>query len=180
MRADGKLAEHAAVKRNGAVHFNQVQVERRFRGVAGALQILEAVPEGASVFAVRFAAGFNGVAESGILLECAVFLIGEQPERAGFFAEAEIRIVLTQGEPVFRAAGEETVRFDDLLCDKIVDHNADVGFIASEFDGIESGCETGCIESGDEPLSGGLFVAAGSVDLSRMEQSRILFHSERA
>ena len=93
--------------------------------------------------------------------------------------------IVPEFEPVFGAGGEHPVRFVNPLRDKVVYHNTDVGFVATERERLV-GCRpcaglrlcaagTGVqrrVNAGDEPLSACFFIAGRSIDLPRGKKPR--------
>ena len=77
-----------------------------------------------------------------------------------FFSQAEVRVVVTEQQPVFRSGCQQAVGFIRPFSDKIIDQYADVGvgtaqderFLAEQF-----GCS---IDAGDEALTSRLFITA--------------------
>ena len=79
--------------------------------------------------------------------------------------EAEIAIVLTQEQAVFRAAGEHAVGLDDALGHEVVHHYAKIRFRAAQHHGRAAEDFQRGIRSGDQSLAGGFLVAGGAIDL---------------
>ena len=85
--------------------------------------------------------------------------------------EPAVRIVVAQGNTVLGAAGEHPVGLFGSQGYQIIDENPDVGFGAIENHGRLLLEAPGGVDSGHEPLGGGLFVAAGAVGLAGDEQT---------
>lgn len=99
----------------------------------------------------------------------------DEAEFAGEGGEAFGCVIGPEHETVFGAAGEHAVGFDGDFGDKVVHHDADVGLIAAEEDEFLVSGEAYGVESGEEPLGAGFFVAAGAVDLAGEEEPLIGF-----
>ena len=89
--------------------------------------------------------------------------------------ESDVGVILAEVEPVFGAAGKESVWFGDLLGNEVVEHDADIAQIAWQFHRIHICGESCGVESGDQALTGGLLIAAGAVDLTSGEQVGVDF-----
>ena len=80
--------------------------------------------------------------------------------------QAPIGIVMPQQQAVLGAAGEHAIRLVDAAGDEVVDHHAQVGFVAAKDQGIASLQRQCRVGAGQQSLGGRLFVARGAVELS--------------
>ena len=114
-----------------------------------------------------------GFSNESIALACEAFpaRVVDQLQCAAGFGQAQIGVVFAQLQPVFGAAGEHAVGLAGAVRDQVVDHHADIGFIATRRPCVERTHETRGVEPGDEALSSGFFIAGGAVDLAGEKQS---------
>ena len=83
------------------------------------------------------------------------------------FGEAQISVVFTQLQPIFRTRREHSIRFRNASRDEIVDQHAEIGFIASRAPALVADRKPRRVDPGEDPLRRRFFVARRAVDLSR-------------
>jgi len=79
-------------------------------------------------------------------------------------------------EPVFRARGENPIRFIDSLFDKVLDQNADVRLFSPEPQRFTLLRVERCINPGEQTLTTRFLIARRAIDLARMKEA---WHSTR-
>ena len=95
--------------------------------------------------------------------------------------ETLISVIVAEEEAMLGAGGEHAVGVFDTFSHEVVDHNADEAVVAGEDDFGLIGRKAGSVDSGDDALPGGFFVAGCSVDLPGEEESgEELGHEGRA
>ena len=97
--------------------------------------------------------------------------LGGEADGVAEGGEALVGVVGAEGEAEFGAAGEHAVGFGGGFGDEVVDHDADVGLVAGEDEAVGALDFAGGVDSGDEALAGGFFVAGGAVDLAGEEEA---------
>ena len=75
---------------------------------------------------------------------------------------------------------EHSVRLEATLRDQIVDQNADVGLVPSQFESFAPDRQVRRVDAGDNSLRRGFLVTGRSVDLTREKQARRLASSRAA
>ena len=107
-------------------------------------------------------------------------IVVDQADLAADRRQALVGVVAAQMQPMLGAAGEHAVRLGRRLGDQVVDQHADVRLVAPQDEiGYAAGGVSGGVDAGDEALGGGLFVAAGAVDLPGEEQAGDLLRLQR-
>ena len=86
---------------------------------------------------------------------------------------------MPQQQAILRAAGEHSVGLVHAPGDQVVDHHADVGLVAAQYQRLLAGKRQGGVDTGHQSLAGGLLVAGGAVDLSGQIQSGDALRLER-
>lgn len=81
-------------------------------------------------------------------------------------AEALISVVLAEEKAVFSTTGEDAIGLGAAFGDEIVDHDAKVGLVTGEDEGLVTENLEGGVGPGEEALAGGLFIARGPIDLA--------------
>ena len=100
----------------------------------------------------------------------------DDPHPITFFRQPEIGIVGTQIQTIFRTGGKHPVRFVHALGNQVVNHYADISFrtVDDKFPAFAFRFES-CVDTGQQSLSSGFFIAGRTVNLSGKEQTRHLF-----
>src|SRR5260221_12098508 len=91
-------------------------------------------------------------------------------EPATGLGESQVRIVLAQHEPIFRAAGEHAIRLRNTAGNEVVDQDTDIPFVAPRAPSMLVPDEQRRIDTRDDSLRRRFLVAGSAVDLSRTEQ----------
>ena len=87
------------------------------------------------------------------------------------FGQAQIRIILTQQQPVFSATGEHPVGFRHPPRHQIIDQDAEIGFIPTGKPGRFTFDEQSGVDSGQQSLRCRFLVAGRAIDLAGEEQT---------
>ena len=80
--------------------------------------------------------------------------------------QTQVGVAGAQEETALGAGGEHTIGFIGALGDKVINHHAEVGFVARKNEGSPTLLPECGVDPGVEALGGGLFVARGAIDLS--------------
>src|SRR5207249_4977001 len=100
----------------------------------------------------------------------------DEVQIAGDWGETFVGVVVAEVETVLGSAGEHAIGFGGGFGDEVVDHDADVGLVAAQAKIRETASgELRGVDSGDQTLGGGFFVAAGAVDLTGEEEALDFF-----
>lgn len=84
--------------------------------------------------------------------------------------ETDIRIIFTEAETILSAGREHAVGLRNALGCQVIQHDTDIGFIASRHPAFESFGAKPRIDAGVKTLSRSLFVSGCSVDLTGKEK----------
>ena len=95
-----------------------------------------------------------------------------EPTLARARRQTQIGVVDPQQQPMLRARGEHSVRFEAAFRDQIVDKNADVRFVAPQLEPRSGARALRRIDAGDKSLRRRLLVSRCPVDLAGEKQSR--------
>lgn len=99
-------------------------------------------------------------------------ILTKKSEFIAIFGESYISIVFAQRESEFCPAGEHSVGLIDAEHDEVVDHDADIALVSSEYEWRLS-FEVECgVDTGHDALCSGFLISAGTVDLSCGEEGR--------
>ena len=99
-------------------------------------------------------------------------LLRHQPQSSAHRAEAGIRVVLAQQQPVLAAAGHHAVGLVRALGDQIVNEGSNVALAPGEDQGLPAVQGQGGVGPGHEALDRSLLVARGAAELPRPVQTR--------
>ena len=97
--------------------------------------------------------------------------IVDHAELAAALGETQIRVVLAQLQPVFRARREHPIRLGDAARDEIVDEHAEIRFVAARRPAALAAHEARGVDAGEKALRRGFLVARRAVDLAREEEA---------
>ena len=98
-------------------------------------------------------------------------LIVHQADRAAPGREPQIGVVDAQMKTVLGPGGKHPVRFETAFRDQVVDQDADVGFVPSDFEGRPAERTARGVDPRDKALRRGLFVPRCPVDLPGQEEA---------
>src|SRR2546427_6705180 len=87
-----------------------------------------------------------------------------QVSTVGF--KAPVGVVMAQSQTILRSRSEYPVRLIYAVRHQVVNHDADVGFVATNSKGVAAHCFQCRVNTGDETLTSSLFVARCAVDLA--------------
>ena len=109
---------------------------------------------------------YQGVAQRTFLLGKPHPLVIGQTDGIGTGGKAHVSVILAEKYAVFGAGGKHSVRLVNTFRHQVIDKNADISLVAGEseltlFTAPERGVDTR-----KKPLSGGLLIAGGAVDLT--------------
>ena len=85
--------------------------------------------------------------------------------------QAQIRVVLTQLQPIFRPGGKHAIRFSHTARSQVINHDSDIRFITARAPERIVTASPGCVEARNQTLPGGFFIARCAVDLSGKKES---------
>ena len=92
--------------------------------------------------------------------------IVHQPQRSSRFCQPQVRVVFSELQSVLSSRSKHAVRLRDAACHQIINHDTDIGFVAARCPRLEPLSTTSGIQSGNQPLTGRLFITGGAIDLS--------------
>ena len=75
-------------------------------------------------------------------------------------------VVLSQKKAMLGPGGEHSIRLMGAFGDKVIDHNADIGFMPLEDQGVFVEEAQGGVHSSHKSLRGSFFISGGPIDLS--------------
>ena len=101
-----------------------------------------------------------------LVLETTPLHIADQPEPPARLGQAQVGVVLAQHQPILGATGEHPIGLGRSARDEIVDHDAEIGLVATRQPGVAALHRKGCVDAGEQALRRGLLVAGRPVDLA--------------
>ncbi len=104
------------------------------------------------------------------LKEALVTRFAGEAMAVSFFGEAQVGIVLSEGEAILCPGGKEPVGFIYPFRDEVIYEDADIGLLAGEGEGGKVEHFGGGINAGDDALGGGLLIAGGAVNLAGVKE----------
>jgi hypothetical protein len=104
------------------------------------------------------------------LKEALVSCFAGEAMAVSFFGEAQVGIVLSEGEAILCPGGEEPVGFVYPFRDEVIYEDADIGLLTGEGEGGKAEHFGGGINAGDDALGGGLLIAGGAVNLAGVKE----------
>ena len=107
-------------------------------------------------------------------------LVIDQADPVSGWRQTQVGVVLSEQQPVFCPRREQAIWLAQILTNKVIDHDADVGLIAPENERrLAVVCRAALIPA-IKPLGGSFLVAGRSVDLAGEEQAgdRLGFESQ--
>ena len=115
--------------------------------------------------------GQGGIGSVALTVEASEPAVRGEADFVSELGEAPVGAVVAEEQAVFGAGGVEAVGLGEFTGDEVVDHHADVGLGAAEFDRVLAERPAGGVDAGHEALRGGLLVAGGAVDLAGEEEA---------
>jgi hypothetical protein len=106
-------------------------------------------------------------------------VIADKSDVAAPRCQSKIGVIDAQQEAMLGARGEHPVRLEAPLRDQVVDHDADVGFVAAENERRAAPGTLCGVDPGDDSLPRRLFVTGRAVNLTGEKQPRDAVRLER-
>src|SRR5687767_10269563 len=98
-------------------------------------------------------------------------LVADQSKLAAAWRKAQVGVVLTQQQTIFRATREHSIRLARAARDEIVDEHADVGFVATRPPRRAILHAQRRIDAGENALRRGFLVSSRTVDLASKKKT---------
>ena len=114
-----------------------------------------------------------------LLVETRPAFVIHQTQFTTLLGQAQIGVVFTQHQAVFRTRGKHAVRFFGTESTQIVHQDAKVGLRAARRPPLFLGGETSGVQACQQALSGGFFITGGAVNLAGKEQAMDKFAFQR-